>query len=234
MGQITKKYGKNCSQIHRLEDCLTTLYAWCCHNYPSLNPDKSDSVLFGTWQHSHFFSDVTTVNVAGSVVPLADHVKLLSVTFDSHLTKDKHVNEVSRTCFYHLCAWQHIQSAVTTSNANMIACSVIGSRPDYANAVLYGVSLRKINRLQCIQNVLGHCVGNLEVHRNSNALLQQLHWLPIHHRINFKLAKLAFLAHSSATSLCLNSAVAQYLPSCLLCSQDTCLLAVHRSKTVFG
>ena len=39
-----------------------------------LNPDKSDSVLFGTRQRSNSFSDVTTVNAAGSVVPMADHV----------------------------------------------------------------------------------------------------------------------------------------------------------------
>ena len=40
------------------------------------------------------FSDIITVNVAGSVVPMADHVKLLGVTLDNHLSMDKHVNEV--------------------------------------------------------------------------------------------------------------------------------------------
>jgi hypothetical protein len=44
----------------------------------------------------------------------------------------------------------------------------------------------------------------------------------------------AFLARSSATSLYLNSSVAQYLPSRALQSQDNCLLAVPRTKTVFG
>jgi len=61
-------------QIDRLEDCLTALHAWCCHNSLSLNPDISDSALFETRQRSHSFSGVTTVSVAGSVVPMADHV----------------------------------------------------------------------------------------------------------------------------------------------------------------
>jgi hypothetical protein len=104
---------------------------------------------------------------------------------------DKHVNEVSRACFYHLRALRHIRPA---SDANMIACSVVGPRFDYANAVLYGVSSKNINRLQRIQNALARCVVDSEVHRSSNALLQQLHWLPIHQRIDFKLANLAFLA----------------------------------------
>jgi len=73
-------------QIHRLEDCVTALRAWCCHNSLSLKPDNSDSVLFGTRQRSHSFSDITTVNVAGSVVPMADHVRLLGVTLDNRLS----------------------------------------------------------------------------------------------------------------------------------------------------
>ena len=140
------------TQIHRLEDCLSSLHAWCCHNSLSLNPDKSDSVLFGTRQRSHSFSDVTAINVAGSVVPLADHVKLLGVTLDNRLSMDRHVNDVSRSCFYHLRALRHIRPAITASDANMIACSVVGSRLDYANAVLYGVSAKNINRLQRVQN----------------------------------------------------------------------------------
>jgi hypothetical protein len=124
------------SQINRLEECLTALHAWCCRNSLSLNPEKSDSVYFGTRQRSHSFSDVTTVNIAGSAVPMADHVRLLGITFDNHLPMDKLVNEVSRACFYHLRALRHIRPAINASDANMIACSVVGSRLDYANAVL--------------------------------------------------------------------------------------------------
>jgi Reverse transcriptase (RNA-dependent DNA polymerase) len=222
------------SQINRLEERLTALHAWCCQNSLSLNPGKSDSVLFRTRQRSHSFSAVTTVNVAGSAVPMADYVKLLSVTLDNHLSLDKHVNEVSHACFYHLRALRHIRPAITASDANMIAYSVVASRLDYANAVLYGVSSKNINRLQRIQDALARCVVDSKVHPSSNALLQQLDWLPIHQRINFKLAKLAFLARSSATSSYLNSSVTRYLPSRMHRSQDTWLLTVPRTETVIG
>ena len=108
------------SQINRLEERLTALHASCSHNSPSRNPDKSDSVLYGTRQRSHSFSDVTTVtvNVAGLVVPIANHVKLLGVTLDNHQSMDKHVNEVSRACFYHLRALRPIRPVITASDAN--------------------------------------------------------------------------------------------------------------------
>ena len=157
-----------------------------------------NSVLFGTRQRSHSFSDITTINIAGLVVPMADHVQLLGVTLDIGLSMDKHMNEVSRTCFHHLRTLRRIQPATNTSDVNTIACSVVGSRLDYANAVLYGVSSKNINRLQRIQNALARCVVDSKAHRSSNALLQQLHWLPIHQRIDFQLAKLAFLARSFA------------------------------------
>jgi len=130
---------------------------------------------------------------------LADHVRLLGVTVDNRLSIDKHVNEVSRTCFYRIRALRHIRPAITVSDTNMIACSVVGSRLDYANAVLYGTSSKNVNRLQRIQNALARCFLDSKAHRSSNALLHQLHWLPNGYRIDFKLAKVAFLDRSSST-----------------------------------
>jgi len=65
-------------------------------------------------------------------LPLADHGKLLSVTVDNCLSMDKHVNEVSHACFYHLHALRHIWPAITAEDTNMIACSVFRLRPNYA------------------------------------------------------------------------------------------------------
>jgi len=161
---------------------------------------------------------------------MADHVKLLGITLDNHLSMDKYVKGVSRACFHHLRALRHIRPAITASDANMVAFFVVGSQLDYANAVLYGVSSKNIQRLKRIQNALARCVVDSKVHQSSNALLKQLHWLPINQRIDFKLAKLAFLARSSATSSYLHELVSfslsaipyASLPKYLLalCSQD--------------
>ena len=73
---------------------------------------------------------------------------------------DKHVNEVSSACFYHLRALRHIRPDVTTEDVNTIACLVVGARLDYANSVLHGVSKKNINRLQRIQNALARVVDS--------------------------------------------------------------------------
>ena len=59
----------------------------------ALNPDKSEAILLNTRQRGHSYSSLATVNVAGSQIPLADHIKILGVTLDKNLNVivNKHV-----------------------------------------------------------------------------------------------------------------------------------------------
>ena len=58
-----------------------------CLNGLVLYPDKSDAIIFGTWQRS--LSSLTSINVAGCMVPVSD-VKILGVTIDSALSEQTH------------------------------------------------------------------------------------------------------------------------------------------------
>jgi len=49
----------------------------------ALNPDKSDTIIIGTHQRSSSYSSLASVDVAGSAVPLADHIKVLGVTLET-------------------------------------------------------------------------------------------------------------------------------------------------------
>ena len=60
----------------------------------------------------------------------------------------------------------------------------------------YRIPSKYISRLQCIQNTLTRVVGGSRTpNRTSNlATLSQLHWLPIHDRIKFKIATMTHKA----------------------------------------
>ena len=123
---------------------------------------------------------VTSVNVAGLIVTLADHVNYSeshsAAVFRSTKTSPKSVVPASTT--YVHCDKFNLSSPAKTPN--MIACSVVGLRLDYANVVLYGVSSTNIIRLQRIRNALANCVvADSNQRRGSNEVLQQLHWLPV-------------------------------------------------------
>jgi len=51
------------------------------------------------------------------MISLADHIKVLGVTLDKHLTFDDYVNLVSKSAFYHVRALCHICPAPTEDMA---------------------------------------------------------------------------------------------------------------------
>ena len=87
-----------------------------------------------------------------SDIKVSTSLQLLGVTLDSTLSFDEHINNIIKNCNYHLQALRHLRSSVTTEVANMLGCSIIGSRIDYCNSLFAGMSDKNFNKLQRIQN----------------------------------------------------------------------------------
>ena len=110
--------------------------------------------------------------------------------------------------------------------------SLVGSRLDYANSILYGSTQHNIARVQRIQNALANVVSGSCPTDHSNSRLQALHWLPIDYRIQYKLAVLTFNACTSSSPHYLSSLINNYQPSRSLRSSNRHLFGVPRSKSV--
>jgi len=67
---------------------------------------------------------------------LKKHHKCDRVTIDPGLSFDKHISKVCSSCALHTKALRHIRLLLDVHTANAIACSLIGSRLDYCNALL--------------------------------------------------------------------------------------------------
>ena len=104
--------------------------------------------------HSKIISTLITINVTGTPVVLSANIKILGVLLDKNLTFDSHSSHVTRSCFYHIRALRHIRPALTDDVAKMVAYSLVGSRLDYANSVLFGTSTKNLARLHRIQSTL--------------------------------------------------------------------------------
>jgi len=102
----------------------------------------------------------------------------------------EHTEGVSQTCFYHIRV--HIARGVLDkSTAADIAAALVSSRLDYANSVLYGSPSRCLTRLLRIQNSVARIVLQ-QPSLSLQDILQQLHWLPVKWRIQFKLASFTY------------------------------------------
>jgi exonuclease III len=222
------------ADINTLESALSTLAFWFSKNWLALNPEKSDAILLGTYQRNSTLP-VTSVNVAGSTVQLADNIKLLGVTLDKSLALRKHVSLVSQSCYYHIKALRYIRHTIDTPTASVIAHALISSRLDYANSLLYGSPDTTLIKLQRIQNTLARIVLQSSHHSHSHTLLQQLHWLPVHSRIRFKMATITYKALSTSSPQYLASILHQQQTTRYTTrSSDQQFLFRPRSRTNFG
>jgi len=80
---------------------------WCVyshHNGLVLNPTKTKAICFGPNLRLKSLSNLTSMAVARSSVSLVDYVKLLGVTFDSHLNFDEHISNVCSSSYFHISA----------------------------------------------------------------------------------------------------------------------------------
>ena len=103
---------------------------------------------------ARYTKNVTTINVTGAPIALSPSIKSLGVTLDLHVTLDDHVTAVSKVCYFHICALRDIHASIPNNVVNMITCMIVGSRLDYCNSLLAGMSEANFAKLQCVQNTL--------------------------------------------------------------------------------
>ena len=120
-----------------------------------------------------------------------------------------------------------------TSAAQTLACTLILSRLDYCNAVLHGAPAGSIQKLQRVQNTAASVV--LQAPRRSSAqpLLEQLHWLPVCQRLDYKLAVLTYKIRSTSTPSYLSCHIRPQESARHLCSSATPLLYKPTTRTRF-
>ena len=150
---------------------------------------------------SHIFADCS--------VPLSDNVKILGVTLDRHLTFNKHVQNVCKSAHYHTRTLRHIRSSLTLNIAKTVACELVNSRLNYANSVLHGTTESNLTKVQRAQNDLARVVTYTRRTEHIQPVLQNLHLLPIRHRIDFKLAILAYKVCITGSPAYLQSSVSE-------------------------
>ena len=81
-------------------------------------------------------------------------LKTLCVSLDTALSFEDHINGIIRSSKYDIRALHHIRRHLTRRVANTVACSIVGTRFDYCNSLLYGVSDKYLDKFQHVQTSL--------------------------------------------------------------------------------
>ena len=149
--------------------------AWFYSNGLALNPDKTDTIVFGTRRRSQSAATMTSANVAGVLVKPSDKIKFLVATLDNKLTIIGHLNAVCKATFFYIRTLRHIRSVLTEDTAKAGTYALVGSRLDYANSILYGVLGGNIHKLQRMQNTMARIVKLSTNNTGVMDILKDLH-----------------------------------------------------------
>jgi len=89
---------------------------------------------------------------------------------------DRHVDNVCKAAFHHTQAFQRIRKFIKIADTkNIAAAAVVGSKLDYCNSLLYGVSGANLNKLQLVQNSFARIVLSSDIRSNAKQNLADLH-----------------------------------------------------------
>ena len=145
--------------------------------------DKTGPILTGT-KYSVTVGNASflSLQLGAEVVLPSQHVHLLGLVISADLGLEKHVSNVSTTCFCHLHQLQHIQS---TESPSTLMYAFVTLWIDYYNVIFVGAPNSVANQLQRVLNAAASVVsGTRKFNHGLMQLLPDLHWLE---RVKYKL-----------------------------------------------
>ena len=151
------------------------------------------------------------------------------LVFDSGNTFSNHITNMCRACYYHLKDLRRIRKFLSVETAALLANTMISSRLDYCNSLLYGISKYNVAKLQKIQNALCRIVFRLDRTSHVTPFLQKLHWLLITYRILFKYNLITFKAINFSQPIYLSSLIKT---SCLTRGNRLSLSSASHKKAI--
>ena len=209
------------------EDCVSDLKSWMTQNKLQLNESKTEIVLFGKpTDLKKTDNQVLEIN-SSNVVP-SRKAKNLGIIFDQTLSMNDHVSSVCKTLYFEISRISLIRRYLSFDVTVTLMVSLVLSKLDYGNALLSGLSLDQLNKLQKVQNHAAKIIYKKKKNEHVKPLLKSLHWLPVKERIDYKIATIVFK--------CLNNLAPQYLQELLhlnLSKTSRCLRSTSDKTLLF-
>ena len=199
-----------------------------------LNPDKTEFSIIGSKVQREIFLKSSPTRLLAQEVTPSPSARNLGIVFDGALNFKSHISGISRACYYHIRDMRRIRRFLTPSVAKTIATSLIGSKLDYCNSVLFNVTEKETSKLQGVLNCLARVVTKSPRFCHITPLLKSLHWLPVRYRIKFKLCSLTYQALTSGQPVYIRNMLQPSRKVRTLRSSDLDQLNVPRVRTAVG
>ena len=134
------------------------------------------------------------------------------------------ISNICRSANFHIRALRHIRQSFTDDMARTVATSLIHSPLTMQTPSFTALVIKK---LQHLQNAAARIVLPHLSQLPTTFLLRELHWLPVHSRVTFKLACLTYNALTTCQPGYVRSLIHYYTPAALYGQLTYFSLTVH-------
>ncbi|XP_064197248.1 uncharacterized protein LOC135257969 [Anguilla rostrata] len=169
-------------------------------------------------------------DVDGSIFIPSTHVRNLGIILDPTLSFLPHINQITKTAFFHLRNISRLRPSLSFSAAETLIHAFITSRLDYYNSILHAITTKVLNKLQYIQNTAARLLTSTRSRDHISPVLQDLHWLPVKQRIEFKILLTTYKALNNLAPPYLSDLLHHHVPSRSLRASNANLLQTPRTK----
>jgi Reverse transcriptase (RNA-dependent DNA polymerase) len=180
--------------VAKIQSLSDRLHSWMTSNRLSLNASKTQLIWFGTQPQLQKL-DFSILSEHFPLLSFSSSVRDLGVVLDTTLTFKDHIANLSRSSYFHLRRLRVIRRSVSSSIFTTLVHAFVCSRIDYCNSLLVGLPKASLSPLQSVLNSAARLIARLPKYSPiSTFMFHDLHWLPLHARMQFKILTLMFKA----------------------------------------
>lgn len=176
---------------HFVNEDLSCIDKWLCHNKLSLNIAKTYSLVC---RSVHYMNKEININlqIRGESITQVDSCKYLGMKIDKCLNFNDHVSYVCKKAGHKLGLLYRTRPYVNQYRSLMLYKSLILPILDYGDCLLTALSQQNAFKLQKIQNKALRIILRSDVYRSVIYLHQELNLLTLYERRNYHLAVMTY------------------------------------------
>ena len=139
------------ARIKKCETCVKSVKEWMGSNSLKLNGEKTEVLVIGSRKNLDK-TEQNSITIAYSIICFKRDANNLGVVLDFELTINSHVKGLKKCLMIELRRISSIRHLITKDACQLLVSSVIFSKLDYCNSLLFGTSAENTKRLQGVQN----------------------------------------------------------------------------------
>ena len=182
----TKDFKYQAEALRTIQECVSEIRQWMAENKLQLNDQKTEFLIIcAPWKRDCVQFD--EIEIGDTRISSTTDAKNLGVIMDKSLNMEKHIQKLCQTSMAQLRNIADVRKYLTQNAAEKLIHAFITSRLDYCNSLLYGLPSLSLKKLQKVQNMAAKILTLRRKYEHITPILQELHWLPVEHRITYKI-----------------------------------------------